>query len=102
MNKLFENFKTKTPNYYSEHESLFDNFAAKGGAERDKRETKGKHFSTLYEFYTSDFGRHEVQQKPNNKNLYEDWPSSLLTQETNHNRPFYDRMEPQHQQGLQM
>jgi hypothetical protein len=52
MNKLFENFKTKTPNYYSEHESLFDNFAAKGGAERDKRETKGKHFSTFYEFYT--------------------------------------------------
>ena len=52
MNKLFEKFKTKTPNYYSEHESLIDNFAAKGGAERDKRETKGKHFSTFYEIYT--------------------------------------------------
>lgn len=52
MNQLYKIFITKVPNYYSEHESLFDNFAAKGGAENDKRETKGKHFSTFYEFYT--------------------------------------------------
>jgi hypothetical protein len=52
MTKLFETFIDKFPNYFSEYEVIFENFAKKGGAEGDARETAGKHFSTFYEFYT--------------------------------------------------
>lgn len=51
-NQLFEKFRTKTPNYSSDLESIFENFAKKGGAEGDKKDSSGKHFSTFYEFYT--------------------------------------------------
>ena len=52
MDKLFEKFKTKVPNYSSDFEYLFENFAKRFGAEGSKRDTAGKHFSTFYEFYT--------------------------------------------------
>lgn len=51
MDHLFDQWKTKIPNYSANHKSIFESLSKKGGAEGEKMVSLGKHFSTNYELY---------------------------------------------------
>lgn len=70
MDNLFDQWKTKIPNYSNKYEIIFQSLSEKYGAEGDKKISLGKHFSTNYELYMYAFflGLYRKEFIPINEN----------------------------------